>query len=180
FSSRRRHTRSDRDWSSDVCSSDLVASNFNLDENTPFARLPAKAKQIFFEGSPEPITYYFRDFRYTAEFKGISRWLEDQHRDSDSEKLREEIEKLFSVQNCPECGGSRLRAESRAVKMNGKSISDFSALPLEDCLSEFRKITLNSREEQIARQILKETCNRPAFLIEVGVSYLTLDRPVTS
>jgi len=157
-----------------------VASNFNLDENTPFARLPAKAKQIFFDGSPEPITYYFRDFRYTAEFKGISRWLEDQHRDSDSEKLREEIEKLFSVQNCPECGGSRLRAESRAVRMNGKSISDFSALPLEDCLSEFRKITLNSREEQIAGQILKEICNRLAFLIEVGVSYLTLDRPVTS
>src|SRR5439155_343762 len=90
------------------------------------------------------------------------------------------IEKLFSVQNCPECGGSRLRAESRAVRMNGKSISDFSALPLEDCLSEFRKITLNSREEQIAGQILKEICNRLAFLIEVGVSYLTLDRPVTS
>src|SRR5439155_24566613 len=53
-----------------------IARNFKLDENTPFRLLPEKAREIFFHGSPEPITYDYRDFRYTAEFKGIGQRLE--------------------------------------------------------------------------------------------------------
>ena len=157
-----------------------IARNFKLDENTPFRLLPEKPREIFFHGSPEPITYYYRDFCYTAEFKGIGQWLENLHGGGDKEHLREEVEKLFSALDCPECGGSRLRPESRAVKLDGKSISDFARLPLEDCLKEFRKVKLSSREQQIAGQILKEVCHRLEFLVNVGVNYLSLDRPVSS
>ncbi len=157
-----------------------IARNFKIDENSPFRLFPEKARDIFFHGSSEPITYYYRDFRYTAEFKGIGRWLENLHRESDNERQQEEIEKLFSAQNCPECGGSRLRPESRAVRLNGKSISDFAQLSFEDCLKEFRRVALSAREQQIAGQVLKEICDRLEFLVNVGVNYISLDRPVSS
>jgi len=157
-----------------------VARNFKCDGDTPFERLPAKAKEVYFNGSPEPITYYYGDYRYTAEFGGVGKWLEGLLRDQENFKLREELERLFTVQDCPVCGGSRLRPESRAVKLNGMAISDYARQPLEKALISFRKIQPTPREEKIAGQILKEISDRLAFLVNVGVGYLSLNRPVAS
>jgi excinuclease ABC subunit A len=157
-----------------------VARNFKCDGKTSFGRLPAKAREIYFHGSPEPITYYFGDYRYTAEFKGVEKWLEGLLQDEENLRIREELEKLFTVQDCPACGGARLRPESRAVKVNGMAISDYSRQSLEKALVSFRKVQLTAREEKIARQILKEISDRLEFLVNVGVGYLSLDRPVAS
>jgi excinuclease ABC subunit A len=157
-----------------------VARNFKCDRKTPFRRLPAKAKDIYFKGSSEPITYYYGDYSHTADFDGIGPWLEAIIKDDENFQAQEGVGKLFSIQDCPACEGARLRPESRAVKLNGKSISDFVRLPLTNALADFRNIQLNPREEKIAGQILKEICDRITFLLNVGVGYLALNRPVST
>jgi excinuclease ABC subunit A len=157
-----------------------VARNFKCNDQTSFERLPARAREVYFFGSTEPINYYVGNFRYSAEFKGIGHWLENLYRDEANPRIQQEVENLFSIQSCPACGGSRLRPESRAVKLADKAISDFARLPLEESLPEFQKIQLTPREDKIAGQILKEICNRLGFLVDVGVGYLSLDRSVSS
>ena len=97
-----------------------------------------------------------------------------------SPKVREELEKLFSFQECDSCKGSRLRPESRSVRIQNLSISDYSRLSLEKAHKAFAEIRLTQRETLIAGQILREICDRMEFLLNVGVGYLTLDRPAAS
>ncbi len=157
-----------------------VARNFKCDAKTPFEKLPEKARELFIRGSPDPITYFYGDYRYTAQFSGVAQWLESLFKDEENTKVQEEVGQLFSVRDCPACGGSRLRPESRAVKINEKSIADYARLPLEEAARGFQEIELNEREEQIAGQVLKEICDRIEFLINVGVGYLSLDRAVST
>jgi excinuclease ABC subunit A len=157
-----------------------VARNFQCKEDTLYEKLPEEAKRMFVHGSAEPITYAYGKFRYTAEFKGVGPWLEGLMSEGEDSKLQDELSKLFRIQECPSCAGSRLRPESRAVKINGLPISAFARLPLERSLQEFRKVQLNPREEKIAGPVLKEICDRLAFLVNVGVDYLSLDRAATT
>ncbi len=157
-----------------------IAGNFKCGESVPFAKLPAKAQQAYFWGSPEPLTYVYGDYRFTSEFRGISQWLEEIRGDDENPRLQEEVSLLFSPQACPACGGARLRPESRAVKLDGMGIDDFARLPLSRTLEAFRRLTLTPREQKIAAQVLKEINERLEFLMNVGVSYLALDRPVST
>ncbi len=156
-----------------------VARNFKCDGDTPFERLPARAKRVYFCGSEEPFTYHHGDFSYTAEFGGIGPWLQGMLED-DEAGGREAVERLFTVRDCPECGGSRLRPESRAVKVHGLGIAELTRLPVKDALEAFAGISLDEREELVAGQVLDEIRNRMEFLLNVGVGYLSLDRSVTS
>jgi len=156
-----------------------VARHFKCGGGTPFERLPARAKRVYFYGSEEPFTYHHGDFSYTAEFRGIGPWLQGMLQD-DEAGGREAVERLFTVRDCPECGGSRLRPESRAVKVHGQGIADLTRLPVKDALAALSVISLNEREELVAGQVLDEIRNRMGFLLNVGVGYLTLDRSVTS
>ncbi len=134
---------------------------------------------MYFYGSEEPFTYHHGDFSYTAEFRGIGPWLQGMLQD-DEAGGREAVERLFTVRDCPACGGSRLRPESRAVKVHGMGIADLTRLPVKDALAAFSVISLNEREELVAGQVLNEIRNRLEFLLNVGVGYLSLDRSVTS
>jgi excinuclease ABC subunit A len=115
-----------------------------------------------------------------GEFRGIGPWLEAILEEDQTSRARDEIEKLFSVQDCAACKGSRLKPESRSVKINSLSISDYARLSLEKAKKAFDEIRLTPRETLIAGQILKEICDRMAFLLNVGVGYLTLSRPASS
>ncbi len=157
-----------------------IARNFKCGADTPFDRLPTEAREVYFRGSREPITYFYGDYRYTAEYRGIGEWLQGIYQDEENPRLQEEVGQLCSIQPCPSCKGSRLRPESRAVMLNGLSISGYSKLPLEEAFRAFQGIELNEREEIIAGQILREICDRIEFLLNVGVGYLTLDRPVST
>jgi excinuclease ABC subunit A len=157
-----------------------VARNFKATAETAYDRLPERAREIYFNGSREPITYRYGQFRYSAEFKGVGPWLEELHRDEENPRVQEEVAQFFSIHDCPACGGSRLRPESRSVKLDGRAISDFARLPLDAALAAFRGIALQGREEKIAGSVLKEISDRLEFLVAVGVSYLSLDRSVAS
>jgi excinuclease ABC subunit A len=156
-----------------------VARKFRCSGDTPFERLPARARRAYFYGSEEPITYRHGDLSFTAEFRGVGPWLQGILRDEDAGS-REVAQRLFTVRDCPECGGSRLRPESRAVKVHGFGIADLTRLPVKDAIKALSGIVLSQREELLAAQILDEIRNRLEFLLNVGVGYLTLDRSVTS
>jgi excinuclease ABC subunit A len=114
------------------------------------------------------------------DFQGVGRWLESLINDEEASRMREELENLFSERDCSACKGSRLRAESRSVKINDLAISDYSRMPLDAAAAAFRKIALSDRESQIAGQVLREINDRMEFLLNVGVGYLSLDRPAAS
>ncbi|MBN1569097.1 MAG: excinuclease ABC subunit UvrA [Acidobacteria bacterium] len=157
-----------------------VARHFKLDSNSPFEKLPAKAREIYFFGSPDPLAGSRNSRNALADFRGVGKWLESLLDGDENSRAGEELGKLFSEQECPVCKGSRLRPESRAVKINALSISDYARLPLEEAEKAFGRIELTSRENRIAGQVLREIKDRMEFLLNVGVGYLSLDRPAAS
>ncbi len=157
-----------------------IARKYKIPASTPFSALPARVTREFLEGSPEPLTYFYGDYRYQSDFPGASRWLADRFRDEVSEKKVQELERLFKWTHCPSCGGSRLKKESLSVKINGHSIHYYVSLPILRALEAFIEIHLDRRQEQIAGPVLKEIKDRLQFLLNVGLSYLALDRPASS
>src|SRR5205823_7239280 len=86
----------------------------------------------------------------------------------------------FSDKPCTVCAGERLRPESRAVKIHGKSIVDLSHLTIGDSVAWLRELPLTNTEQKIATELLKEIRSRLGFLENVGLSYLTLDRTAST
>jgi len=164
-----------------------VARHFGGGPETPFAELPRKARDAFFFGLAEKVEFRYGDYRYEAEWKGATAWLleilkqiEEQDNDARGEKLRATFEALISPITCRACGGQRLQPESLAVRVNGRSIAEYAALPIQDALAAFARVKPTPREELIAGTILKEIRDRLGFLQSVGLNYLTLDRPAAS
>ncbi len=157
-----------------------VAENYHCDAAISFAKLPPDARKTFFFGSSEPLTFNREKVRYQGPFRGIAEWLRNYHGDEARSLDEGEFGSMFSAQSCPSCNGARLKPESRAVKLGGFGIDDFSRLPLEKSLQAFRKLSLTTREQRIAGQVLKEIQERLEFLLNVGVGYLSLDRPVAT
>ena len=153
-----------------------VAKHFNVDVKVPFAQLPKEVCDGFFHGVSGQLTFRQGLYSYQSPWKGALRWLRDRLNEAPSEKVRATLEELVSPSNCPECKGRRLRADSLAVRLGGRGIAEYTALPIADAVSAFESISLNTREDQIAGQILCEIKNRLRFLSSVGLGYLTLDR----
>jgi excinuclease ABC subunit A len=157
-----------------------IVKKFKIDPQTPFEKIPARVKEAYFFGNPAPIARSAGGSSFMGAFQGVGEWLESLWEDDENSRLREELDKLFSVQDCSECKGARLRPESRAVKINSLAISDYARFSLEQAHTAFGAISLTARESKIAGQVLKEICDRTEFLLNVGVGYLSLDRPASS
>src|SRR5205814_346717 len=110
-------------------------------------------------------------------FEGVVKILERRYRETQSEDARREIETFMAERPCPVCKGSRLRPESLGLKIAGKSIADVVAFTIKDAAVFFNTLQLGEREAAIARRVLKEIRERLGFLANVGLEYLTLDRP---
>jgi excinuclease ABC subunit A len=146
----------------------IAASAYEIDLSKPFEKLP-QAKQNLLLFGPE------KGDRRTG-FKGIVEYLKSVMDDSTSEGYREWLMQYMSATRCPVCHGKRLRPESLAVKVNGMSIADFTALPVSRAVDAVAKISLNEREEKIAGRIVREVAERLGFLNTVGLGYISLDR----
>jgi excinuclease ABC subunit A len=154
-----------------------VAQHCNADAKLPFAELPKEVCDGFFQGLSGQLTFRQGLYSYQSPWKGALRWLRDRLNEAPSEKVRITLEELVSPSTCPDCKGRRLRSDSLSVRLGGRGIAEYTALPIEDSVSAFEAIKLNAREEQIAGQILREIKSRLRFLASVGLGYLTLDRP---
>lgn len=121
-----------------------------------------------------------RERTYEAPFDGLIGSLERRYRESPSEWVRADVEQYMSIRTCNECLGRRLRPEVLGVLVGDKNIMDVTGLSIQECLDFFANLDLTSREELIARQIVKEIRERLSFLVNVGLDYLALDRPAAT
>jgi excinuclease ABC subunit A len=159
-----------------------IAERYGVDLETPWHDLPARQRQFFLYGTNGDrvhLTYRNRFGRrrsYAARFEGIIPSLERRYRETDSDFAREKIEEYMTLRPCPECGGARLRPESRAVLVSGTAIHKFTGLSARAALHWITALELSEHDHRIARLVLREIAERLQFLDNVGIGYLTLDR----
>ena len=153
-----------------------VVKHFGANPKISFAELPKEVQDAFFNGTNAKLMFTQGLYTYQNDWKGALNWLRERLNEAPSERVRVAIDELVSPAVCQECKGQRLRSDSLSVRVGGRGIAEYTALPIEDTVEAFEQISLNSREEQIAGPILREIVNRLRFLKTVGVGYLTLDR----
>src|SRR5689334_7988922 len=159
-----------------------IADRYEVDVDAPWEDLPAEQQDLFLYGTNGDklyVTYRNRMGRkrsYMTTFEGIVPNLERRYKETDSDWSREKIEEYMSVRPCPECNGARLRPESRAVKVGGIPIHEFTALSAKRAIEWMDALELSSQDRAIARLILREIDERLRFLDNVGVGYLSMER----
>lgn len=109
-------------------------------------------------------------------FEGVIPAMERRYHETESAQIKEDLVKLFEHRPCQTCQGARLNLTARHVWVDGKSISQVCSFSIEDTLSMFKDVSLDSQSQKIATPILKEICDRLQFLMSVGLNYLSLDR----
>jgi excinuclease ABC subunit A len=171
-----------------------VAHYYGIPLDVPVKELSAKQRDIILYGSKpgDRVTLRYRNAEgvervYQTTYEGVVPNLQRRYKESTSDYVRSEIERYMSARPCPVCQGKRLRPEALAVTVAGKSIDQMTAMPVVDGLAWVRTLRgeggespLSTREQTIARQILKEIDNRLNFMVDVGLDYLTLDRAAST
>jgi excinuclease ABC subunit A len=163
---------------------DAVAERYQFSTATPVGELSEEARQILLYGNKsERVTVRYRsrqgnEHSFSTTFEGIVPNLERRYRETSSETIKAEIERYMTTRPCPTCGGMRLKPESLSVTVGDRNIIDTTRLSVTDALDWYERLPkrLTRRENQIARQVLKEIHARLGFLVDVGLDYLTLDR----
>lgn len=153
--------------------------NFSLD--TPYYKIPVEARRIFMYGETgaegevaQNLNQYLRTSG--AKFMGIVPDLMRRFQESQSEWIKEEIYKLVSEDTCPECLGKRLNPSALSIKIEGKSIADVCDMSITKLYGFISSLKLSANEQKIAQSIVNEISARLSFLINVGLTYLTLSR----
>jgi excinuclease ABC subunit A len=166
---------------------EAVAKENGIPLDRPWRRLGATQRDLILYGLPrgETVAMSFRSrsgqvHHYQAKFEGIIPNLERRYRETESAAVKDGIERLMMQRPCPTCKGKRLRPEFLAVTVAGLGIMDFCSQPVDEILATLEGWKLSDREEVIARRIIKEIRERVGFLYDVGLQYLTLDRPAGS
>jgi len=132
--------------------------------NVPWRQLTAEQRRLVLEGDPE------------NDFGGVKRFFAWLERKKYKLHVRVFLSRYRGYATCPECGGTRLRAEARAVRITGQSITDLCKLTVKEARKFFAELKLTEAQSKIADKILEEIRTRLQFLDEVGLDYLTLDR----
>ncbi|TCB98044.1 excinuclease ABC subunit UvrA [Micromonospora zingiberis] len=156
------------------------AEHFDID--TPWRALPSRAQKTILHGSGDQVhvryrNKYGRERSYYTGFEGVVQWIERRHSDTESEWSREKYEGYMRDVPCAACGGARLKPEVLAVTLAGRSIAEVCNLSVGECADLLAGIELTDRQKLIAERVLKEINARLRFLLDVGLDYLSLDRP---
>ncbi|MGQ9683310.1 MAG: excinuclease ABC subunit UvrA [Anaerolineae bacterium] len=161
-----------------------VADHYGFSLDVPVRELdPEHIRVLLYGSGGELINLTYTNSRgrlhtYETTFEGVIPNLERRYKETASDYIREEIERYMTPRPCETCGGARLRKESLAVTIAGRSIVEVAAMPVLEARDFFRALpeTLSERDRTVAHQILKELNARLGFLVDVGLDYLTLDR----
>jgi len=168
-----------------------TAQRHGFSVNTPIKDLSEDHLRILLYGdNGEDLLCKYRDSygrvqQHYTDYEGVIPQLERRYKETESDYIRTEIERYMSSRPCPSCRGKRLKPESLAVTINEKNIIEITSMSVAEASEWVQDISgertgkprLSSREITIARQILKEIRARLGFLIDIGLDYLTLDRP---
>lgn len=168
-----------------------LGEELGFDLNTPWDQLTPKARTSLLEGHKTKVhvvtrNRYGRQRAYYAAFEGVRPYVERRHREAESDTSRERFEGFMREVPCPSCKGTRLKPVSVSVTLGatdsptgtgGKNIAEVCALPINETADYLRNLDLSVRERQIGERVLKEIQERLQFLLDVGLDYLSLDRP---
>src|SRR5205085_9850080 len=161
---------------------EAVANASGFKTSTPWKKLKAADRKIVLYGTGGKqvlVQYrnrYGRARSYSTLYEGVIPWLERRHSEAESDRTREQIEGYMREVPCPECGGSRLRPATLAVKVGGKNIHEVTSLAIRDSARFFAELELSERDRITAERVLKEVNERLTFLPDVGLDYLSLAR----
>jgi excinuclease ABC subunit A len=160
-----------------------LGDHYGFKLTTPIKDLTEKQLHAVLYGSDgEKIKFRYEDesrnlfYEHERATMGVIPNLERRFMETRSEEMRAWYQKFMSVKKCQACNGERLRPETLAVKIAGKSIADTTRMSISQSLKFFDNLQLTEREQLIAYQVLKEIKSRLKFLMDVGLDYLTLDR----
>ena len=159
-----------------------LARHFRFDIEAPWTELPEAVRHLLLWGSgDERVEFRYFDARggsakRSHPWEGILPNLERRYRETESAAVREELAKYRGTRACVDCGGSRLNRAARHVFVAGRTLPEVAALSIAEARRFFASLTLDGWRGEVAGRLVREIADRLAFLSDVGLDYLTLDR----
>ncbi len=159
-----------------------LADDLGFQMDVPWRALPGRARDAILFGQDHKVHVRYknrwgRERQYSTGFEGVVTFIERRHNETESDWSKEKYEAYMREVPCPVCHGARLKPEVLAVKVGDLSIADLCRLPLNEARTFLTGLVLGVREQAIAAQVLKEINARLGFLLDVGLDYLSLERP---
>lgn len=161
---------------------EAILKRYKVNLSTPIENIPEEVINVILYGDHQPVSVSsvkHPGTQWQTTFEGIIKFLEKQ-KDSGSERMQKWLKDFMEIRVCPDCEGARLKKESLHFKVGGKNIAELAAMDIET-LSEWLENLedrLEDRQKIIATEILKELRKRVQFLLDVGLYYLNLNRPL--
>jgi len=161
---------------------DALAKHYKFSLDTPFEKLSEKAMNAILYGGDEAIRVRYDNakgtghFEYESAFPGILAELKRRYLETQSDGIKDWLEKFMSEKHCEACNGKRLKPEALAVTIGGTNIHDLAAKSVEESIRFYDSLDLTETQKQISKQVFKEITARLSFLQNVGLEYLTLER----
>ncbi len=158
-----------------------LSRHYNFNFTTPWYKLDRGIREILLTGTgSKRLKMKYSSERwsgtYTGGWEGTITNLMRRYKQTKSNHIRDWIEQFMSMRACPECDGSRLKEETRAVTIGNINLGQVSSYSIKNAKEFFSTLKLTKKDAAVAHQILKEVQERLSFLIDVGLDYLTLDR----
>jgi excinuclease ABC subunit A len=163
-----------------------VSKYFGIDMDKPWLKLSKPHRDALLNGTGEKKirfgykNQYGHERWYEAPFEGVVANLQRRYTETESEFLKAELERYMADKPCPACKGQRLKPESLAVTVAARNIAEVCRLSISAAIGFVDTLELSEREQLIARGILKEIRERLQFMIDVGLEYLTVERPANT
>ena len=163
---------------------EVLLKPYSVGLSTPIAKFPREAVELMLYGTDEPVPVPSKKYvgtEWSTKYDGIINFLKRQQ-DNGSEKTQDWLKDFLEIKICPDCDGFRLKKESLHFKIDGKHIGELAQMDVSDLAGWFSNLEerISDRQKQIATEVLKEIKKRIGFLTQIGLTYLTLDRPMKS
>lgn len=161
---------------------EAILKRYKLTLTTPIKEIPKEALRVLLYGDDEPVavaSVKYPGTEWNTKFEGIVNFLEKQ-KEEGTDNIRKWLEDFMITRVCPECNGARLKKESLHFKIDGKNISELALFDIQQLKNWFDKLEnrLSDKQNIIAIEVLKEIRKRIGFLLDVGLDYLSLNRPL--
>jgi len=144
---------------------------FNISPDVPYQNLPVEIRSVLVSGTTAET-----EAKFGAKFEGVLPNLKRQWTETESESVKQRLHAYLSERPCESCGGSRLRPETLAVRIDGRNINDVVSLTIEQAHAFFAELAFTGENQAIAEPIVREIFQRLRFMVDVGVGYLNLNR----
>ncbi|MDR9441348.1 MAG: excinuclease ABC subunit UvrA [Schleiferiaceae bacterium] len=165
---------------------EIIGDRYGFDMDTPIKDIPRKGMEVILYGSKESFEVTNKNLgikrRYSLDFEGIIRFIENQHEEAKSRSIKRWAEDFMVRKACPSCDGQRLRKASRYFYIGDENIADLAQMDLGKLFPWLKEVEagMSGDQQKIAHEILKELRTRASFLLNVGLDYLNLNRPAKS